>query len=99
MKIIINLKTYKQGKDVLKLAKAIEKKENGTFTKEDVKEIHRAASQLFNVDSYLDQKQLEQIRDKWVLLAAGKIDKGNAMKKLQGTSRAEAIQSVLLSIC
>lgn len=79
------------------LKKGIEKRKEGKFEKDDVKEIYKAASTLFNVDVYLDPKQLEEIRDKWVELADGKIDKGNAMKKLQGTSRAEAIQSVLLS--
>lgn len=77
---------------------AIKKKEDGKFGKDDVKEIYKAASSLFDGETFLDQKQLEEIRDKWVKLAEGRIDKGNAMKKLQGTSRAEAIQSVLLSI-
>ncbi len=77
--------------------KGVEKRGEGKFDKNDVKEIYKAASSLFDVDVNLDPKQLEQIRDKWVELANGKIDKGNAMKKLQGTSRAEAIQSVLLS--
>lgn len=75
----------------------IKKKEKGKFSKEDVKEIYKAANDLFDVDVDLNRKQLEEIRDKWIALADGKIDKGNAMKKLQGTSRAEAIQSVLLS--
>lgn len=77
--------------------KALKKKEDGKFNKDDVKEIYQAAHQLFDGETYLDQKQVEQIRDRWVKLAEGKIDKGSAMKKLQGTSRAEAIQSVLLS--
>ena len=75
----------------------IKKREKGKFSKEDVKEIYKAANDLFDVDVDLNRKQLEEIRDKWIALADGKIDKGNAMKKLQGTSRAEAIQSVLLS--
>lgn len=75
----------------------IKKREKGKFDKKDVKEIYKAASDLFDVDVDLNRKQLEEIRDKWIALADGKIDKGNAMKKLQGTSRAEAIQSVLLS--
>ncbi|GEM_PF-2402438 len=75
----------------------IKKREKGNFDKDDVKAIYKAASDLFDVDVNLDRKQLEEIRDKWIALADGKIDKGNAMKKLQGTSRAEAIQSVLMS--
>ncbi|MCP5508253.1 MAG: hypothetical protein H7A37_08165 [Chlamydiales bacterium] len=78
--------------------KALQKKEKGSFGKSEVKEIYSAASTLFDGTIQLDQQQIEQIRDKWVKLAEGRIDKGNAMKKLQGTSRAEAIQSVLLSI-
>lgn len=77
--------------------KGIEKKEAGKFSKEDVKQIYKAASNLFDVDVNLDQSEIDQIRDKWVELAGGKIDKASATKKLQGTSRAEAIQSVLLS--
>lgn len=77
--------------------KAIEKKEKGKFGKDDVKNIYSSASKVFDGETYLEPKQIEQIRDKWVTLAEGKIDKGNALKKLQGTSRAEAIQSVLLS--
>lgn len=77
--------------------KAIQKKEKGKFDKSDVKEIYKAASDLFDGEKQLDQKQKEQIRDRWVTLAPEKIDKGSAMAKLQGTSRAEAIQSVLLS--
>lgn len=77
--------------------KAIKNKEAGKFAKSDVLEIYRAASTLFNGELSLNQQQLEQIRDRWVTLAEGKIDKNGAMKKLQGTSRAEAIQSVLLS--
>jgi len=85
--------------DLLKsFDRGIQKKADGKFGKEDVAEIFQAASNLFNVDIFLDQHQIEQIRDKWVKLAEGRIDKGNAMKKLQGTSRAEAIQSVLSSI-
>jgi hypothetical protein len=80
-----------------KFDQAIQKKEANKFSKGDVKEIYAVASVLFDGSVYLEQAQLEQIRDKWVVLAAGKLDKGNAMKKLQGTSRAEAIQSVLLS--
>ncbi len=78
--------------------KAIQKKAKGKFGKSEVKEIYKVASELFDVDVFLDQKQLEKIRDKWVELAEGKLDKASAMKKLQGTSRAEAIQSVLLSM-
>lgn len=76
----------------------IKKKEKGNFTKDDVKEIYKAAVQFFDVSRDLDPKQIEQIRDKWVQLAAGKLDKGGAMKKLQGTSRPDAIQSVLMSV-
>ncbi len=77
--------------------KAIQKKEDNKFNKEDVKDIYAAASQLFNGSIILEQNQIEQIRDRLIRLAEGRLDKSNAMKKLQGTSRAEAIQSVLLS--
>ncbi|MEC7839706.1 MAG: hypothetical protein VX777_06675 [Chlamydiota bacterium] len=77
--------------------KALKKKEAGKFGVEDVKAIHKTARNLFDGETYLDQGQLCEIRDTWVQLADGKIDKASAMKKLQGTSRAEAIQSVLMS--
>ena len=77
--------------------KAIEKKEDNKFSKEDVKDIYAAASQLFDGTITLEQSQIEQVRDKLIRLADGRLDKSNAMRKLQGTSRAEAIQSVLLS--
>ncbi len=84
--------------DLLKsFDKAIKNKEKGKFGKKDVKEIYSAASSLFDGETYLDPQQMEQIRDRWITLAEGKIDKSHAMAKLQGTSRAEAIQSVLLS--
>lgn len=76
---------------------ALKNKEAGKFAKSDVKEIYAAASKLFDGRFNLEQKQLEKIRDKWIQLADGKLDKGSALKKLNGTSRAEAIQSVLLS--
>jgi len=76
---------------------ALQKKEKGKFKKDDVKKIYQAASKLFDGEVRLSSDQIEKIRDKWVELADGRIDKGNAMKKLQGTSRAEAMQSVLLS--
>lgn len=77
--------------------RALKNKEKGKFSRDDVKKIYQSASKLFDGEVHLEQSQLDQIRDKWVELADGKIDKGNAMKKLQGTSRAEAMQSVLLS--
>lgn len=77
--------------------KALQKKEKNKFGKDDVKEIYSAAHKLFDGEVNLSSQQIEEIRDRWVKLADGKIDKGGAMKKLQGTSRAEAIQSVLLS--
>lgn len=77
--------------------KALKKKEKKQFSKADVKEIYSAASKLFDGSISLESNQIQDIRDKWVELADGKLDKGSAMKKLQGTSRAEAIQSVLLS--
>lgn len=77
--------------------KALADKEKGKFDKEDVKEIYEAAHVLFDGKVNLTQSQIEQIRDRWVKLAEGKIDKGGAIKKLHGTSRAEAIRSVLLS--
>lgn len=77
--------------------KALQNKENKKFSKEDVKDIYASASKLFDGAIILEPSQMEKIRDKWVQLAEGRLDKGNAMKKLQGTSRAEAIQSVLLT--
>ena len=78
--------------------KAIEKKSDGKFSKEDVQQIYSAASTVFDGSYNLSPEQISQIRDRWVKLAEGVIDKGRAMKKLQGTSRAEAIQSVLNSM-
>ena len=77
--------------------KAIKRKEENKFNKEDVKEIYAAASKLFDGNINLEQSQIEQVRDKLIHLTEGRLNKSNAMKKLQGTSRAEAIQSVLLS--
>ena len=77
--------------------KALKKKEQKQFSKADVKEIYAAASNLFDGSITLTTNQIEQIQSKWVALADGKLDKSNAIKKLHGTSRAEAIQSVLLS--
>ena len=54
-----------------KFDQAIQKKEADNFSKDDVKEIYAVASVLFDGSVYLEQKQLEQIRDKWVALAAG----------------------------
>ncbi len=78
--------------------KAIEDKQSGRFAKDNVKQIYDAAHKVFDGEINLDQKQIMQVRDKWVKLAEGHIDKGRAMKKLQGTSRAEAIRSVLESM-
>lgn len=78
--------------------KALENKEKDKFGKEDVEKIFSAASELFDGAVNLDDKQIGQIRDRWVKLAEGRINNAGAMKKLQGTSRAQAIQSVLNSI-
>lgn len=75
--------------------KAIKKKSEKKFGKDDINEIYEAAKKVFDVGRDLAQDQVDKIRDKWVELAEGKIDKGGATKKLQGTSRAEAIRSVL----
>lgn len=74
---------------------AIKNKEQGKFSKEDVSKIYDASSHLFKDSRFVEDKQLMLIRDKLVALSDGVIDKGRAMKKLQGTSRAEAIKSVL----
>ena len=84
--------------DLLKsFDKAIEKKEANKFGKDDIAAIYSAASKLFDGTMDLEKNQLEQVCKKWVLLSDGKLTKSSALKKLQGTSRAEAIQSVLLS--
>ncbi len=75
--------------------KAIKKKEKGSFGKSEIKEIFEASQEFFNKHDYVDAKYLEKLRDKFVTLAEGRIDKAGAMKKLQGTSRPEAIRSVL----
>ncbi len=75
--------------------KAIQNKEKGKFGKEDINAIYEAAKETFDFRRDLDPALIDQIRDKWVKLAEGHIDKGGATKKLQGTSRAEAIRSVL----
>lgn len=82
------VKSFKEG---------LKKREAKKFGKEDISKIYSAASDLFDGTVELQPNQIEQIRDLWVELADGKIDKGNAMKKLHGTSRAEAIRSVLES--
>lgn len=74
---------------------AIKRKEKGKFGKEDVDAIYKAASKAFDTEHDLNPQQINQIRDKWVTLAGEHIDKGRAQKKLHGTSRAEAIRSVL----
>lgn len=77
--------------------RAIEKRQSGKFGKEDVKNIYNSATKVFDGEKQLGSHQIDQICEKWVALAEGKIDKPHALKKLKGTSRAEAIQSVLLS--
>ena len=85
--------------DLLKaFDKAIKKKNEGKFGMEDIDEIYEAASKVFDVGRNLAQDQVDKIRDKWVELAEGRIDKSGATKKLQGTSRAEAIRSVLKNL-
>jgi len=78
--------------------KAIKRKGEGKFGKSDINEIYESAKQVFDVGRDLAQDQIDKIRDKWVELAEGKIDKAGATKKLQGTSRAEAIRSVLQNL-
>jgi hypothetical protein len=78
--------------------KAIKNKEKGKFGKDDINEIYEAANEAFDFQYDLSQDQIDKIRDKWVTLAEEKIDKSGATKKLQGTSRAEAIRSVLQSM-
>ena len=74
---------------------ALKKKEKGSFTKDDVKQIYEKSRPAF--DQHINDVDLIKIRDKFVALAEGRIDKNSALKKLQGTSRPEAIQSVLLN--
>ena len=78
--------------------KAIEHKEMGKFCKDDVDAIYQSAHKVFDGRYDLSRDEVGKVRDLWVKLAEGKIDKGRATKKLQGTSRAEAIQSVLSSM-
>ena len=78
--------------------KANQNKSDGKFGESDVNDIAQAARSFFQNDRDLSQSELEQIRDQWVALAEGRIDKGRAMKKLQGSSRAEAIEAVLRSL-
>ena len=78
--------------------KAIKKKSEDKFGMEDINEIYEAASKVFDVGRDLAPDQINKIRDKWIELAEGQIDKSGATKKLQGTSRAEAIRSVLKNL-
>jgi len=75
--------------------KAIKNRDGDKFGMDDINAIYDAASKVFDVGRDLPQNQIDKIRDKWVELAEGKINKSGATKKLQGTSRAEAIRSVL----
>lgn len=77
---------------------ALARKQEGKFDNSDIQKIFDAANKLFAEGRPVDRADLIKIRDKWVALAEGKIDNARAMKKLQGTSRAEAIQSVLKSL-
>ncbi|MCB1113706.1 MAG: hypothetical protein KDK62_03010 [Chlamydiia bacterium] len=76
---------------------ALKKKEKGKFNKDDVKKIYEAAHELFDGRIELNNQQIHQLCDRWVEIAGDKLDKGAALRKLHGTSRAESIQSVLLS--
>jgi len=85
--------------DLLKaFDKAIKKRGEGKFGAKDIDEIYQAASKVFDVGRDLAPDQINKICVKWVELAEGKINKGGATKKLQGTSRAEAIRSVLKNL-
>lgn len=77
---------------------AIKKKEKKSLGKSDIEKIHQSTVPFFQRHEHIPDDELIKLRDKWVELAGEKIDKGRAMKKLQGTSRAEAIHSVLISI-
>ena len=77
---------------------AIKKKEKNSLDKSDIEKIHQKAVPFFQKHEFIPDDELMKVRDKWVELAGEKIDKGRAMKKLQGTSRAEAIHSVLITI-
>lgn len=76
--------------------KGIENKKKGTFGKADVDSIFHAAEEFFlKHRTYVDPKQLEKIRDKWLAIAEGRIDKAHIEKKLRGGDPAHAIRSVL----
>jgi len=78
--------------------KAIEKKKDGKFGEADIQEIYAASDKVFDAQSFIDQAHIDKIRDHLLELAEGHIDKGAANRKMQGTSRAEAIRSVLKSM-
>lgn len=76
--------------------KAIENKKKGSFGKSDIEAIFHAAEDFFlKHRTYVDPKQLDKIRDKWLVLAEGRIDKAHVEKKLRSGDPAHAIRSVL----
>ncbi|MBB64617.1 MAG: hypothetical protein CMO81_06090 [Waddliaceae bacterium] len=87
---------YKELMDCLQAA--IDAQKGDKLSKSDIKKVVYSAHNFFDGGHHVEQKQLEEIRDAWVELAEGKIDKARAMKKLQGTSRAEAMGSVLSNL-
>ncbi len=67
------------------------------FTQVDVDRIYEAANELFQTNIDLSQDDLNQVAKKLSDLTDGRVNKGTVMKKLQGTSRAEALRSVLVN--
>lgn len=78
------------------LDQGLQKRQKGSFGKPDVENIYKEAREFFNKYSYVEPKKLDTIAAKWVELSNGKIDKGRAMKKLQGGGCADAIKSILM---
>ncbi len=76
---------------------ALERKESNKYGKEDIDKIYGEASKLFDGDRQLEPSELEQLAKKFSDLTSGAINKGAAMKKLQGTSRAESMRGVLMN--
>jgi len=65
------------------------------FTQADIDRIYEAANQLFDSNIDLSMDDLNELSRKLSDLTDGKVNKGTVMKKLQGTSRADALRSVL----
>ena len=76
---------------------AIDHKKDGKFNKQDVDNILASATPLFDSQQPIPSNELKQLAAKYSELAGeGVMNKGRAMKKLQGTSRAASMQAVLM---